>query len=202
MSPNCYRAQYCNSCNPDTAKPAIEGIWGRSCFTSRFGARHRRRGVVGWQAMARGVGWRSATTTRLRQVGTRNRVYESTVMMSPQSNLEPAQPLPSDCSAAIAASGLPPVPRLLDRVRERVRDLHYSIRTEEAHVHWVRALVRLGIGPAAHAADDMRHFGDLPAWRPYHLQLLRQEPRTICQVPQGPDRPCAVVVTTLQRGCR
>jgi integron integrase len=31
---------------------------------------------------------------------------------------------------------------LLDQVRERVRYLHYSLRTEEAYVHWVRAFVR------------------------------------------------------------
>ena len=39
---------------------------------------------------------------------------------------------------------LPPLqaPRLLDQVRERVRYLHYSIRTEQAYVHWVRAFVR------------------------------------------------------------
>jgi len=39
---------------------------------------------------------------------------------------------------------LPPLQstRLLDQVRERIRYLHYSIRTEEAYVHWVRAFVR------------------------------------------------------------
>ena len=39
---------------------------------------------------------------------------------------------------------LPPLqaPRLLDQVRERVRYLHYSLRTERAYVHWVRAFVR------------------------------------------------------------
>jgi hypothetical protein len=39
---------------------------------------------------------------------------------------------------------LPPLqaPRLLDQVRERVRYLHYSVRTEQAYVHWVRAFVR------------------------------------------------------------
>ena len=31
--------------------------------------------------------------------------------------------------------------RLLDQVRERIRYLHYSIRTEEAYVHWIRAFV-------------------------------------------------------------
>lgn len=39
-------------------------------------------------------------------------------------------------------SPLPCGPRLLDQVRERVRYLHYSLRTEEAYVHWVRAFVR------------------------------------------------------------
>jgi len=33
-------------------------------------------------------------------------------------------------------------PRLLDQVRERVRYLHYSLRTEKAYVYWVRTYVR------------------------------------------------------------
>ena len=39
---------------------------------------------------------------------------------------------------------LPPLrsTRLLDQVRERIRYLHYSLRTEEAYVHWIRAFVR------------------------------------------------------------
>ena len=39
---------------------------------------------------------------------------------------------------------LPPLhsPRLLGQVRERVRYLHYSLRTEQAYVHWIRAFVR------------------------------------------------------------
>jgi len=41
----------------------------------------------------------------------------------------------------------PPLPalqssRLLDQVRERIRYLHHSIRTEQACVHGVRAFVR------------------------------------------------------------
>jgi integron integrase len=38
---------------------------------------------------------------------------------------------------------LPPLAstRLLEQVRERARYLHYSIRTEDAYVHWVRAFV-------------------------------------------------------------
>ena len=32
--------------------------------------------------------------------------------------------------------------RLLDQLRQEIRTLHYSIRTEQAYVHWVRAFVR------------------------------------------------------------
>ena len=32
--------------------------------------------------------------------------------------------------------------RLLDHVCERIRYLHYSIRTEEAYVHWIKAFIR------------------------------------------------------------
>ena len=40
-------------------------------------------------------------------------------------------------------SCVPQAPRrLLDQVRERIRYLHYSLRTEQAYVHWVRAFVR------------------------------------------------------------
>jgi len=47
----------------------------------------------------------------------------------------------------LRSSADPPLPplqsaRLFDQVRERIRYLHYSIRTEQAYVHWVRAFVR------------------------------------------------------------
>lgn len=50
--------------------------------------------------------------------------------------------------------------RLLDQVREQVRYLHYSIRTEEAYVHWVRAFVRhQGMRhPRQMGADEVRAF--------------------------------------------
>jgi integron integrase len=39
---------------------------------------------------------------------------------------------------------LPPLhsAKVLDQLRERVRYLHYSLRTEEAYVHWCRAFIR------------------------------------------------------------
>lgn len=44
---------------------------------------------------------------------------------------------------AAGAAPLPPLSghRLLDQVRERVRYLHYSLRTEEAYVYWIRAFI-------------------------------------------------------------
>ncbi len=50
--------------------------------------------------------------------------------------MSPRIAAPSDrCSPAAP-------PRLLDQLRERIRYLHYSLRTEQAYVHWVRAFVR------------------------------------------------------------
>ena len=45
---------------------------------------------------------------------------------------------------SVAASPRPPLKsaRLLDQVRERIRYLHYSLRTEEAYLLWVRAFIR------------------------------------------------------------
>lgn len=42
------------------------------------------------------------------------------------------------------AVALPPLTavKLLDQVRERVRYLHYSIRTEDAYVYWIRGFIR------------------------------------------------------------
>jgi hypothetical protein len=53
-------------------------------------------------------------------------------------------------SAEAAAPALPALRsvRLLDRLRERIRLLHYSRRTEEAYVHWCRAFIRF---------HDIRH---------------------------------------------
>lgn len=44
-------------------------------------------------------------------------------------------------------SSTPPLPapksaKLMGPLRERIRYLHYSLRTEEAYVHWVRTFIR------------------------------------------------------------
>lgn len=45
-------------------------------------------------------------------------------------------------SKSITAPGCSKTPRLLDRVREELRVRHYSLRTEEAYVCWVRRFIR------------------------------------------------------------
>ena len=40
-----------------------------------------------------------------------------------------------------ASPSVPAQPRLLDRVRERIRVKHYSIRTEQAYVDWIRRFI-------------------------------------------------------------
>ncbi len=54
-------------------------------------------------------------------------LYEHTVLMD---------------AAAMSSPHAAPPPRLLDMLRQHIRLLHYSIRTEEAYVHWVRAFIR------------------------------------------------------------
>ena len=53
-----------------------------------------------------------------------------------------------------------PPPRLLDQLRERIRYKHYSIRTEQAYVHWVRAFIR---------HHGLRHPGELGAVEVEHF---------------------------------
>ncbi len=45
-----------------------------------------------------------------------------------------------------------PPPRLLDQLRQQIRSLHYSLRTEDAYVYWVRAFIHF---------HDKRHPSEL-----------------------------------------
>ena len=45
--------------------------------------------------------------------------------------------------AAEAASVAPPQPKLLDRVRHKIRLRQYSIRTEKVYVDWVQRYVHV-----------------------------------------------------------
>ena len=69
--------------------------------------------------------------------------------IDPTDSTDPADRAASPAVAAAAMTQLPPrdessprPPRLLDVLRQQIRYQHYSIRTEEAYVHWVRAFVR------------------------------------------------------------
>jgi len=45
-------------------------------------------------------------------------------------------------------AGEPRAPRLMDEVRRRIRVKHYSLRTEQAHMGWIRRFI---------LANDKRH---------------------------------------------
>ena len=55
--------------------------------------------------------------------------------------------------------GAPPLQsaRLLDQVRERIRYMHYSLKTEKAYLYWVRFFVHW----SATQAGGMRHPRDM-----------------------------------------
>jgi integron integrase len=46
-----------------------------------------------------------------------------------------------------------PAPKLLDQVRERIRVKHYSLRTEDAYLHWIRRFIFF------HGKRHPRHMG-------------------------------------------
>ncbi|MEP6679268.1 MAG: integron integrase [Betaproteobacteria bacterium] len=59
----------------------------------------------------------------------------------------PAAPSVSACAEdppreSLTAAGAPAPPRLLTRVRERIRFKHYSIRTEAIYVDWIKRFIR------------------------------------------------------------
>ena len=44
-------------------------------------------------------------------------------------------------SVAVTAPATPPKPKLLDQVRQAIRTRHYSPRTEETYVHWIKRFI-------------------------------------------------------------
>ena len=59
-----------------------------------------------------------------------------------------------------ANTTLPKAPRLLDRVRDAIRRLHYSDRTEETYVHWIKRFIYFSgkRHPAELGADEVTAF--------------------------------------------
>jgi len=73
----------------------------------------------------------------------------------------PASSSPPGTEAQIPPAILSPAqPKLLDRVRQSVRTLHYSPRTEEAYVYWIRRFIfHHGVRhPQEMAAGEVRAF--------------------------------------------
>lgn len=72
--------------------------------------------------------------------------------LPPRKNLRPAPSM----------AHLPPLQsvRVLDQLRERLRFMHYSLRTEEAYVYWTKAFIRFhGIRhPAALGGPEVEEF--------------------------------------------
>ena len=60
-----------------------------------------------------------------------------------------------------ATAPLPPLRsvKVLDQLRERIRYLHYSLPTEQAYVHWVRAFIRFhGVRHPATLGSEVEAF--------------------------------------------
>ena len=72
----------------------------------------------------------------------------------------PAPPHGAERAPSPRPAGNTEPARLLDQLRERIRYLHYSIRTEDAYVHWVRGYVRFhGLRhPRSMGPDEVRAY--------------------------------------------
>jgi hypothetical protein len=66
-----------------------------------------------------------------------------------------------------ANSPAPEAPRLLEQVRDAVRRLHYSDRTEETYVHWIKRFIYFSDKrhPAELGAAEVTAFFELPCAR-------------------------------------
>ena len=151
MRQTCFHAANCKTRGRKTAGMAVEAVTARSCATNRsIGA-----GRAGRRA-GRRASFASAGRGHLRANAIIGILYKTPVFIMPSS------PSPHLNSASCASTGVAPPPglRMLDQVREQVRYLHYSIRTEQAYVHWVRAYVRFqGMRhPRQTSADEVRAF--------------------------------------------
>ena len=89
---------------------------------------------------------------RARQAGEAHRPVEPTGAHPPQGSASDSSPTHDDQAASQPTNAAPR--RLLDRVRDAIRLRHYSLRTEDAYVHWVRRFILF---------HDKRHPQDMGA---------------------------------------
>ena len=75
------------------------------------------------------------------------------------------KPIASFVKCASEVSMEKPAPKLLEKVREILRLKHYSPKTEESSVHWIRQFVRSSPTGVAWpcAARSIEDFGSLKA---------------------------------------
>ena len=59
--------------------------------------------------------------------------FQSSVVLRPE--------FKAGADVVACVNAVPPAPRLLDQLRNRIRVLHYSIRTEQAYVDWARRFI-------------------------------------------------------------
>jgi len=81
---------------------------------------------------------------------------------------------------------LPPLHsvKLLDRVRERIRLLHYSRRAEQACVHWCRAFIRF---------HGLRHPAEMGRAEVETVLTWLAKERGVCA--STPRQPCHVFIS-------
>jgi hypothetical protein len=60
---------------------------------------------------------------------------------------------------------MPSKPRLFDQVRERMRLRHYSLRTEESYLHWIKRFVLFQGRNIPARWEDRRSRRFSPIWR-------------------------------------
>jgi len=65
--------------------------------------------------------------------------------------------------------------RLLDQLREQIRYLHYSLRTEEAYVYWVKKFIRF---------HQMRHPRDMGQREVESFLTMMAVERKVCLPPR------------------
>ncbi|MBP6224992.1 MAG: phage integrase N-terminal SAM-like domain-containing protein [Rhizobacter sp.] len=101
----------------------------------------------------------------------------SPLALPPRKNLQPE----------LAASHLPPLRsvRVLDQLRERLRFMHYSLRTEEVYVYWTKAFIRF---------HGIRHPA-APAGVREALLLRGKELAVVQTAPMGQERSIRAVTT-------
>ncbi|ECX5648048.1 integron integrase [Salmonella enterica subsp. enterica serovar Agona] len=84
-----------------------------------------------------------------------------------------------------ATAPLPPLRsvKVLDQLRERIRYLHYSLPTEQAYVHWVRAFIRFhGVRHPATLGSS-----EVEAFLPWLQEIGRPRPSRRLPVVLTPD---------------